>query len=681
MKQGKNIAFYGLLLLTTSTLYGCGGGGSEGTSSQPLPTDELSNITQDNLSIVGATNNINLYPAALSQLALSAINSLGTENSFSVACGAETSDRATVTIQRQTPDEFSSNDTINLSLVNCFTTLMDSTALSGNISINLSHISYGPVVTELNAVLSYPSLLNQLENGEGYLNVPLSGEHSLEYTFANDIQQIHTFQNASQYTNLGDFFLLTDAEISQTHDLINNTTAMDMQGKVKWTGNDSTLSYEVATPETLEGVLGWGFTSGKLVINGANEQLVEFSANVEPIMPSGSIPIFDTYIKGLDINESLGLGANDTFGGDAINQPVLHSNIFSHIPELWYWSEDNAGIHTGMLFTEAKLDPYKQTAQGGFALPHYTDFPTDGSFVVYAKDNSLNDAPVEVHFAIFDEYAGSVSVNVTRVGYKYTITPIGQLIPGREYSLTSNVDGEYPIAIFTVAGSYDPSSLSITMPDDRFIKSGESFVLSPSIIGFHNGLYWERSYSGASLWTSDIEISDQNTINAEVRVTGEPEQLASLNLTVYSLDSSILRNFITVQIADSDKDKSYLQITEYQNVQPQRNSKVLIGEVRETGDSSGRTIFVDRTPDSTNYLRFEVNNGTIIDSESISYSWASMTYTDHNYDEYNLLEDCTVDRVVLKDSIGLISGTRTDFTIHCNQESGFIKGFIHNFYE
>lgn len=202
------------MLLTTSTLYGCGGGGSEGTSSQPLPTDGLSNITQDNLSIVGATNNINLHPAALSQLALSAINSLGTENSFSVACGAETSDRATVTIQRQTPGEL----LYNTNGLYC----------SKWEYINQSHISYGPVVTELNAVLSYPSLLNRLDNGEGYLKVPLSGEHSLEYTFANEIQQIHTFQNASQYTNLGGFFLLTDAEVSQTHDLINNTTAIDL---------------------------------------------------------------------------------------------------------------------------------------------------------------------------------------------------------------------------------------------------------------------------------------------------------------------------------------------------------------------------------------------------------------------------------------------------------------------
>jgi len=678
MNHGKSLASCGLLLLTTSTIYGCGGG--EGASSQPLTTDGLSNITQDNLSIVGATNNVNLYPAALSQLALSAINSLGTKNSFSVPCGAEASDRATITIQRQTPGEFSSNDTINLSLVNCFTTLMDATALSGNISIDVSHISYGPVVTELNAVLSYPSLLNQLDNGEGYLNVPLSGEHSLEYTFANDIQQIHTFQNASQYTNLGNFFLLTDAEVSQTHDLISSTTAMDMQGKVKWSGNGSTLSYEVTTPETLEGVLGWGFNSGKLVINGANEQMVEFSANDEPLLPSGSIAIFDTYIKGLDINESLVLG--DIFGGDVVQQPVLHSNIFSHIPELWNWSEDNVGIHTGMLYSDGTLESYQKTAQGLFDLPHYRDFPADGSFTVYAKDLSLNAVPTEVDFAIVDEYAGFVSVNVTRVGYRYTITPAAPLVPGKTYQLTSSIDGQYPIATFTVAGSYDPSDLSITMPDDRFVTSGESFVMSPIIIGYYEWLSWEdNTYSASDWWANDIAVTESNNFNANVTVTGEAGQLASLSLTVYSLDSSILRNFTTVQIADSDKDKSYLQITEYQNVQPQLSSKLLIGEIREMEDSSSRTIFVSRTPDSTNYLRFEVTNGTIIDSENISYSWASMTYTDHNYDEYNLLEDCTVDRVEFKDSIGLVSGTRTDFTIHCNQESGFIKGFVHNFYE
>lgn len=682
MTHGKSLTYFGLFLLTTSSLYGCGGGGGSGETKPTTPTDGRSNITLENLSIVGAANNINLYPAALSQLTLSAINSLGTRDSFSVACGPELSDTATITIQRQTPGEFSSNDTISISLVNCYTTLMDSTALSGNIELELSHISYGPVLTELTATLSYPNLLNQLDTGEGLINVPLGGEHSLTYTFTNQIQQIDSFQGSTQYTNLGDFFLLTDAEVSQTHDLINNTTVMDMQGKIRWSGDGSTLSYEVSTPETLEGVLGWGFNSGKLVINGTGEQMVEFSANVESVEPTGLVPIFDTYILGTDIDETIELSSRDTFGGDAIKQPVLHNNIFPHIPEGWSWDEDNTGVHTGMLYSDGMLESYQKTAQGGFALPHYSDFPTDGSFIVYARDTDLNAAPTEILFQIFDEYAGGLEVDVVRTGYRYTITPSTPPVPGRKYNLTSNIDGEYTIATFTVAGSYDPANLSIVMPDDRFVTSGESFVMSPTIIGYYNWLSWENNtYSAPDWWANDVAVTESNNFSANVTVTGDAGQLASLSLTVHSLDASILRNYITVQIADSDKDKSYLQITDYQNVQPQFNKQLFIGEVRGMEDSSDRTIFVDRTPDSTNYLRFEVTNGTIIDSENTSYSWASMTYTDHNYDEHDLLKDCTVNRVELKDSIGSVSGKRSDFTIHCNQESGYIKGFIHNFYE
>ncbi|UPW18762.1 hypothetical protein M0C34_00365 [Agarivorans sp. TSD2052] len=690
MTHGKSLAFCGLLLLTTSSMYGCGGGGgggSEAGDKQPLPADGLSNITQDDLSIVGATNNINLYPAALSQLALSAINSLGKRDSFSVACGPELSDTATINIQRQTPGEFSSNDIINISLVNCYTTLMDSTALTGNISIDVSHISYGPVLTELNAILSYPSLLNQLDNGEGLIGVAMSGEHSLAYTFANEIQQIDSFQSSSQYTNLGDFFLLTDAEVTQTHDLINNTTAMDMQGKVKWSGNGTTLSYEVSTPETLEGILGWGFNSGKLIIQGAGEQMVEFSANVEAILPSGSISIFDTYIKGLDVDETFVLGDGDVFGGDAINQPVLHSNIFSHIPEGWYWSEDNTGIHTGMLYSDGTLESYQKTAQGGFALPHYIDFPSDGSFTVYAKDISLNGAPAEVHFAIFDEYAGGLSVDVTRVGYRYTITPSTPPVPGRKYNLTSNIDGEYNIATFTVAGSYDPADLSIAMPDDRFVRSGEAFVLSPTITGFHNGLYWEGGYSGENWWTNDIQISDQNSIDAEVTVTGAQGKLASISTSLMPLEGDTKHGHVTVQIAESDKDKSFLQITEYDNVQAPTNKRLFVGYIREFEDNHTNIEqrFTIEGASHTKTLSLAMSGGTVIDSENTTYSFVSMEYSEMDTvwtnHEYNFLNDCTVDRVELKQSIGSVSGTRSDFTIHCNQETGYIKGFIHNFYE
>ncbi|MEE1676250.1 hypothetical protein SNR37_001582 [Agarivorans aestuarii] len=690
MAHGKSLTYLGLFLLTTGSLFGCGGGGGSGSPENTNPSDGRSNITQENLSIVGAANNINLYPAALSQLTLSAINSLGRHDSFSVACGPELSDTATINIQRQTPGEYSSNDVISISLVNCYSTLMDSTALSGNIELDLSHISYGPVLTELTATLSYPSLLNQLDTGEGLIAVPLSGEHSLTYTFANEIQQVDSFQSSTQYTNLGDFFLLTEAKVSQTHDLINNTTAMDMQGEIEWSGDGSTLSYEVSTPVTLEGVLGWGFNSGKLIISGTGDQMVEFSANVEPVLPSGAIPIFDTYIKGSDIDETIVLGADDTFGGDAIKQPVLHNNIFPQIPEGWSWTEDNTGIHIGMLYSDGTLESYQKTAQGGFALPHYSDFPADGSFTVYAKDLSLDAVLAEVNFAVSEQYSGGhLAVDVTRVGYRYTITPATQLIPGENYTLTAEIDGSTggTIATFTIAGSYDPADFSITMPDDRFVRSGEAFVLSPSITGFHNGLYWEGGYSGEDWWTTDILISDPNSINAEVTVTGEQGKLASISTSLMPIEGDNKYGHVTVQIADSDKEKSFLQVSEYFNVEATINKHLYIGYISEFEDNHTNIErrFTIEGASHTKTLSLVMSGGTVIDSENTTYSFISMDYT--NMDtvwaniEYNLLHDCNVDRVELKDSVGPLSGKRSDFTIHCNQESGYIKGFIHNFYE
>jgi hypothetical protein len=136
-----------------------------------------------------------------------------------------------------------------------------------------------------------------------------------------------------------------------------------------------------------------------------------------------------------------------------------------------------------------------------------------------------------------------------------------------------------------------------------------------------------------------------------------------------------------MQVANSDKDKTYLQISEYSNVEPQTTKQRFIGKIEDSID----TERIDSYEERNIYLGRDFLTGelwlTLSGGRQISEATAE--YTDVNMHRRNVdfLEDCLVDRVEVVNTPGEMSGTRSDFTIHCNQETGYIKGYVHNQFE
>ncbi|GAD00261.1 hypothetical protein [Agarivorans albus] len=700
MTQGTSLAFCMLFITAATTfLFGCGGSSSDAIE-PPKPNSHLSDVSQENLSVVKRVSSISLYPAELSKIAVSGLNTLGLEESYFGTC-SNRDGSFEITPQRQVKGEFNANDTVTISWSGCYSPQLDLRNTEGDLSIHIESVNYQQQVTELSAVIKYSNIVGnkyiKLDEGGVRESQSISGEHSIKYVFENEAQQVHSFHTPNQTTQITPNFIINDVSIHQSHDLYNNLTSIDIGALVKWTDKDTQLTYGITTESTLEGILGLGFQSGELAINGNAEQFLKLKPSLEEV-ESTVVANTEKHFEGIDIDSTFIEAKESIFGDLGIIQPVLHNNLFDLQPYYSY------GLLTGLL-TSSQPRPtnYVDIHNSSYRhLPHFTDFSLGDSFVIYNSNSSLSSSPKDFVFTMtpLEAWFGDFEtpVKVYRQGHKLTLTPIesqpGQgFVPGMTYSLNT-ANNLNVLAIVTMAGSYDTSEVTIEELDDLFIEPKATIELSPKITGSFNYSIWFAHTNP----DNNLSISKPYYTDTTISVDTSPKTIFNLELSLdlthwnqshYNPLATIITPpnleqieiYVAMQAVNSDKDKTYLQISEYNNVKAQTAKQLYIGEIEDSYDPEWiisheeRDIYLGRDFISDG-VWLELSGGRQISETTTEYSKVKM-----HRRHVNFLEDCLVDRVEVVNTQGDISGTRSDFTIHCNQESGYIKGFIHNFYE
>ncbi|MDO6765919.1 hypothetical protein [Agarivorans sp. 1_MG-2023] len=696
MTQGMSLAFC-MLSITTATafLLGCGGSSSD-VIEPPKPNSHLSDISQENLNIVERVSSISLYPTELSKIAVSGLNTLGLKDSFNGKCD-DPHGYFDITAKRKVEEEFNANDTVTISWSDCYLPQLDLSDTEGDISIYIESVSYQQQITELSAVIKYSNIVGNkyIKLDEGWIpeSQSISGEHSIKYVFENETQQVHSFHTPNQTTQITPYFIINDVSIHQSHDLYNNLTSIDIGALVKWTDKDTQLTYGITTESTLEGILGLGFQSGELVINGNAEQFLKLTPSLEET-DSTVVENTEKHFEGIDIDSTFVETKESIFGEAGVIQPILQNNIF----EL-QTINSFAGLLTGLLTSDLPRSDYFDRSGSNYRhLPHFTDFSLGDSFSVYTFNKSLSSEPEDVVLTLTHSEslvnAVDIATEVSRLNHKLTITPIetqpGQgFMPGETYILYA---GEYePIAFVTMAGSFKTSDVTIEDIDDLFIEPKATVYLSPKITGNFNQSYWNVLTDPEN----ELSVSSPHFTSTSISIDSSPQTIFQLDLTLYitNINGSLydpLATFkpkfkwtaiyVAMQVANSDKDKTYLQISEYSNVKPQTTKQRFIGRIEDCIDSEWTSCYEERNI----YLGRDFLTGelwlTLSGGRKISETITEYTDVNMHRKNVNFLEDCLVDRVEVVNTQGDISGTRSDFTIHCNQETGYIKGFIHNQY-
>lgn len=692
-----NTSKWGAVLCVLLSTLSCGGGGEDNSESKPV-SDTLSKISYDTLTIAAASNNLALFPHSLSSMVVSAINSLGQSEQFEASCGSLDS-KINVSATRNQSGNLLAGDKIKLDFTSCLTPQLETELLDGVVSVAINEIDVDNhhLVKTLKATLSYPNL------GTG-TNIKISGEHELNYHFDGIEQNLNSSQLESQqfkFTAETKSFTLSKADISQKNDLINNTTTFSITAINDWSNGNTNLHYVVSTPQPLEGILGVGFDSGKLVINGAGEHRLEFDPSLT-VPGSGDFRRdFDVYIKGVDIDEMIYLSNDDGFGGNAGVLPVLNSEILYHVPGRWSWSNDKMPeFHPGLVQGDGVLKNIEVDEQSNFMHPVFTEFPPEGSLTFYIKPKDIyqgaGNPPMITIRAINSNSILYATPIINQENHKVTISANPALLPGYRYEI---INGSV-VAEVKVAGSFNPKDIEVKLPNDKFVSAGEMITIEPQIIGLYASAHWAaHSHGNPNLWTKDIEIINKEQGKAEVILNGEAGSVATLELNVTLHNGENFKSYFSLQIAEQENDKSFIEFTEFHNIEPVTTNSLYVGHVGhyhyEADIYSGATrrfsVEGDGFSPTSKSLGFSLSDGKETENQSI-YNQASLIlyqggpfYPEDT--EIDLLRNCSVDRVEVNNETGLkdigermLEVGRYDFTIYCNQDSAYIKGFVSHFY-